>query len=139
IVKGHACCDQHAILAGRRQCGAHMAVAQSLQCGAQPVSRIAAAVFGNDQDVGIVPGERVADPRQSGSAALADVPGEEAQAAHSAGALPATCRPLTSAPASGDILRKNGTERSEIAATVINATEKSAALDTGRPPVANIR
>ena len=33
----------------------------------------------------------------------------------------ATGRPLTSAPASGDIFRKNGTESSEIVATPIKA------------------
>src|SRR5205823_4427992 len=72
------------------------------------------------------------------AAALADIPGEEAQAYHSPANLPATRRPLTSAPASGDMRRKNGTDNNEIAPTTASANEKSAALDTSRSCVASI-
>jgi hypothetical protein len=57
-----------------------------------------------------MPRQRLADRRQTRTAALANVPREES---HDRASLP---RPLTSAPASGDILRKKGTDSIPIVA-----------------------
>lgn len=78
-------------------------------------------------------GQRLGDRRQPGTAAMPDVPGQEPQQGYAPGSLAATARPLTSAPASGDILRKNGTDSSERAATPASATEKSAGCGTFVP------
>ena len=60
---------------------------------------------------------------QARAATLPDVPGEQAQRAHSPASLVRGARPLTSAPASGDMRRKNGTDSIEIAPTMASANE----------------
>src|SRR3954463_11671740 len=115
-----------------------MSVADRGQCGAEPGTRIAAAIFRYNQNVRIVLRQGGDDRRQPLAAALPDIPGEQPQGPHSPPSLPAPRRPLTSAPASGDIRRKNGTDNTEIAPTTASANEKSAALDTSRPCVDSI-
>jgi hypothetical protein len=107
-----------------------MAIAEGGERAAQPIRRIAAAVFRDDDDIGVVAGQRLGDRRKPGAAALPDIPGEEAQLSYSPRSLLATARPLTSAPASGDIRRKNGTDSSDMNATEASANEKSAGPGT---------
>src|SRR5204863_249462 len=87
-------------------------------------------------DIGAA-GIEIGDRGKPRSAALPDVPGEEPQ--HQSAEAFGTARPAISAPASGDMRRKNGTDNSEIAATIANANEKSPGLETALPCIASIR
>src|SRR5258708_33104094 len=115
-----------------------MTIADRGERGAQPQSRVAAAIFGDDQHIGLVLRQYGGDRGQSRPAALPDVPGEEAQG-HQSAEPRGAARPLISAPASGDMSRKNGTDSSEMPATIASAMEKSAALDTAVPVDARIK
>ncbi len=98
------------LLARRRHRRARMRDSRARPAPTAAAPRIAAAVFRDDEDVGVVPRQRLRDRRQPRAAALPDVPREEPQGRYSPGTLLAIRRPLTSAPASGDIRRKNGTD-----------------------------
>src|SRR5262249_53586158 len=83
--------------------------------------------------------------RQAGAAALADVPGQHPDLAHGSAQraprpppwpLPGP-RPLTAAPASGDIRRKNGTATIAKAPTMTSAIAKSAGARRSAPCAAS--
>ena len=79
IVEGLPRRDQDAVAAsGRGRCG-RMRIADRSQRGAQPLAGLAAAVFGDDQHIGLVLRQRGGNRRQPRAAALADVPGEDPQ------------------------------------------------------------
>src|SRR5262249_429718 len=124
---------------GRRNSRGRVTVAERSNSSAKPLTGLPAAVLGNDENVGVVLLQRGCDARQPGATALPNVPGEDPHPPHSPAIFPPTRRPLTSAPASGDMRRKNGTESREIAPTTASAKEKSAGPDTSRPCIANIR
>jgi hypothetical protein len=80
IVEGLPRRDQHAIAAGGwRDRRGHMKIAERGQRDTQTLTGLAAAIFGDDENIRLVLSDCGGDPRQACAAALADVPGQEAQ------------------------------------------------------------